>query len=461
MNFETGYAEAWAARRNPNVPQPAGNVRPVGVANAQATTAQANKVSNADGSQVQVASADAAASNGDEDMSFWDFLDVINPLHHLPVVGDLYREMTGDTIKPSAQVAGGMLFGGPFAMVTGVYGAMVEQTSGQGVGGTLVAALTGDEAAGTATAGFAVQPRAASGISWASLNLDEEPAFGADSFDDAPAEDDGFTPGIMVASVESETLSPAAPSANALVAPATSGDASHHALPKSVVTADDPALNNILLTAADSYASNRSLDAFLTAAATTPAAASQAIGQVAPKAAPAPERGAVAGSIQFAGMPATSSTVTPPAAAQVAAVEQPVAADEPGRRSAPRRTLAAEDANPIPLDDARRFSRAIPLFAGSSSRRDEIKAADVADAANRLALIRAAEREAASTSNDRISPAVARSVAPSEPTLAAPSGPAGIQDPFGRSISSNNLGDKMLQALDKYRSSGNLGGAGI
>ena len=462
MNFETGYAEVWAARRNPTVPQAAGNVRPVGYQPTPSAKSTATAVDGPVADGAQVASVEMASAQGEEEMSFWDFLDVINPLHHLPLVGDMYRELTGDTIKPSTQVAGGMLFGGPFGMVTGVYSAMVEQSSGQGVGGTLMAALTGDESAG-APSSFIAQPRAASGVMLASLDLDNSAAPGTQNLDDAPV-NDGFVPGVMVASVETETLDPAAPAVTTAAAAPVDG---HHALPKAVATnADDPALTNILLAAADSYASDRSLDAFLTLAAAGPAS-----GNAPPSAAarergtpPVTKAGTAAGSIQFADVPATASQATPPtgnptAALQLAELDDsPKATEQPARQ--PRR-LSAEDANPIPLEDARRFTRALPLFAGASSRRDEINAGDVAEAANRLAVIRAAEREAAGARNDRISPAVARSVAPSEPTLAAPAGPAGIQDPFGRSISANNLGDKMLQALDKYRTSSNLGGAGI
>ena len=37
------------------------------------------------------------------DMSFGDFLGVINPLQHLPIIGTLYRSLTGDTIQPAAR----------------------------------------------------------------------------------------------------------------------------------------------------------------------------------------------------------------------------------------------------------------------------------------------------------------------------------------------------------------------
>lgn len=47
----------------------------------------------------------------DNTLSFGDFIDVINPLQHLPIVGSIYRAVTGDTLKPAAQVTGGILYG--------------------------------------------------------------------------------------------------------------------------------------------------------------------------------------------------------------------------------------------------------------------------------------------------------------------------------------------------------------
>lgn len=49
----------------------------------------------------------------ESEFSFWDVLDVINPLQHIPILSTLYRESTGDTISAAANIAGGTLFGGP------------------------------------------------------------------------------------------------------------------------------------------------------------------------------------------------------------------------------------------------------------------------------------------------------------------------------------------------------------
>ena len=42
----------------------------------------------------------------DDGFGFDDLLDVINPLQHIPLIGTLYREVTGDQIKTPARLAG-------------------------------------------------------------------------------------------------------------------------------------------------------------------------------------------------------------------------------------------------------------------------------------------------------------------------------------------------------------------
>jgi len=53
---------------------------------------------------------------GDDGLTFGDLIDVVNPLQHLPVVGNVYRWLTGDDLSPAARVAGGALYGGPIGL---------------------------------------------------------------------------------------------------------------------------------------------------------------------------------------------------------------------------------------------------------------------------------------------------------------------------------------------------------
>jgi len=78
---------------------------------------------------------------GDPEMSFDDFLDIINPLQHLPIVSTIYRAITGDTIKPTTRVMGDLLFGGPVGAAFGAVSAMVEDVSGSDPGARMMAAL--------------------------------------------------------------------------------------------------------------------------------------------------------------------------------------------------------------------------------------------------------------------------------------------------------------------------------
>ena len=54
----------------------------------------------------------ALAPFGADGFTFGDVVDVVNPLQHIPVIGSLYRKITGDQIDPGARIAGGALFGG-------------------------------------------------------------------------------------------------------------------------------------------------------------------------------------------------------------------------------------------------------------------------------------------------------------------------------------------------------------
>lgn len=50
---------------------------------------------------------------GEDGLTFRDLIDIVNPLHHVPLLGNVYRRVTGDVIDPAIRIAGGALFGGP------------------------------------------------------------------------------------------------------------------------------------------------------------------------------------------------------------------------------------------------------------------------------------------------------------------------------------------------------------
>jgi hypothetical protein len=80
---------------------------------------------------------------GTVDMDFWDFVDIVNPLQHIPVVSTVYRELTGDTIKGVSRVIGGGLYGGVIGLVAGIGSAIIAETTGKDPGEHLMAMLTG------------------------------------------------------------------------------------------------------------------------------------------------------------------------------------------------------------------------------------------------------------------------------------------------------------------------------
>jgi pyruvate/2-oxoglutarate dehydrogenase complex dihydrolipoamide acyltransferase (E2) component len=74
-----------------------------------------------------------------EGLSFFDFLDLINPLQHIPIVSSIYRELTGDTIRPEMQMAGAGLLGGPLGLLAAGAHAVFEAENGRGVGEEVLA----------------------------------------------------------------------------------------------------------------------------------------------------------------------------------------------------------------------------------------------------------------------------------------------------------------------------------
>jgi hypothetical protein len=97
-----------------------------------------------------------------KEFSFHDLLDVINPLQHLPVIGTVYRWVTGDEIGNLPRLAGDFLFGGPIGLAFGAVSTAVKELSGKDPGEHVIALLTDQSAApGTGPATTAVASAAA------------------------------------------------------------------------------------------------------------------------------------------------------------------------------------------------------------------------------------------------------------------------------------------------------------
>jgi hypothetical protein len=80
-----------------------------------------------------------------EEFGFGDLVDMINPLHHIPLVGYAYREITGDEIKSVSKIIGGGVFGGPVGAAAGLVDAAITAETGDDIAGNAVnLALNGE-----------------------------------------------------------------------------------------------------------------------------------------------------------------------------------------------------------------------------------------------------------------------------------------------------------------------------
>jgi hypothetical protein len=93
-----------------------------------------------------------AEAKSESSFSFGDFLDIINPLQHIPVVSTIYRHLTGDEIGTPEKIAGDALYGGLTGLACSIGDALFAEITGKNVGDTVYAALIGDDADKTAPA---------------------------------------------------------------------------------------------------------------------------------------------------------------------------------------------------------------------------------------------------------------------------------------------------------------------
>ena len=83
-------------------------------------------------------------NSADKSFGFFDLVDMINPLQHIPIVSTIYRTVTGDTIKPVAQIIGGAAFGGVLGAASGIANAIVTEATGADIGQNIINLAMGD-----------------------------------------------------------------------------------------------------------------------------------------------------------------------------------------------------------------------------------------------------------------------------------------------------------------------------
>lgn len=155
-----------------------------------------------------------SAQGQEQELSFADFLDIINPLQHIPILNTIYREVTGDTISPVARMIGGGLFGGPIGLMASAFNNAVESQTGGDIGANLLAAVTGQDL--TATAASSSQLAAAPAVGESAAPASAVPTIAA-ATEAAPQ-------GMVPVTAEQAAIAPqVASAAETLAMPAASG----------------------------------------------------------------------------------------------------------------------------------------------------------------------------------------------------------------------------------------------
>lgn len=118
-------------------------------------------------------SQDVQADN-DKSFSFADLVDMLNPLQHIPLLNILYREITGDEIKPIGSIIGGGIFGGPLGAASGIVNAIVKEETGKDIAGNAVSFVSGSTAK-KHSSDTSKERQAYSDLPAALLNFSEKP----------------------------------------------------------------------------------------------------------------------------------------------------------------------------------------------------------------------------------------------------------------------------------------------
>lgn len=131
-------------------------------------------------SAITNSSAAQSSRTDDDSFDFWDFLDIINPLQHIPIVSQIYRAITDDEISPTAKLVGdglyslGLLGGGWIGMASSALDFAVEEATGDDIAGHVMDFVFGEDGESAALA-----DGAAGGDGSGSVNPEEEAVLAA------------------------------------------------------------------------------------------------------------------------------------------------------------------------------------------------------------------------------------------------------------------------------------------
>ncbi|HEU0117810.1 MAG TPA: hypothetical protein VFR09_04180, partial [Alphaproteobacteria bacterium] len=162
---------------------------------------------------------DKSASTVDDatDFSFDDFLDMVNPLEHIPVVSSVYRAITNENIHPVARVAGDIMYGGIFGVasaISGGLGAAVDSMSvastGHDATGYVLASIFGTDDDKTSNTQLAANTPAPAPASSSDLTQNSNAVATLAALNAPLAQSGGVTPASLSTSAPSSASDPAA-----------------------------------------------------------------------------------------------------------------------------------------------------------------------------------------------------------------------------------------------------------
>lgn len=81
-----------------------------------------------------------------EPFGFGDLFDMVNPLQHIPLVNLVYREITGDDIRPASKIIGGAAFGGFGGAATALADTIIEYETGKSISGNILHVVSAGQA---------------------------------------------------------------------------------------------------------------------------------------------------------------------------------------------------------------------------------------------------------------------------------------------------------------------------
>ena len=105
---------------------------------------------------------EAGAATPEHEGFFHHLLEVINPLQHLPIIGTIYRAITGDKMGPVEKIAGDTLYGGMWGAITSIADVAFEGITGKSFEDTALSLFKNSGAHRVATTKIAPTPIAVS-----------------------------------------------------------------------------------------------------------------------------------------------------------------------------------------------------------------------------------------------------------------------------------------------------------